>query len=84
VADAVHRAQNALSLLELFDTDILARADAALKLAEKAFHAGSSSLLELLEAERTDVDVKQQYLDATTQYRQALIDVAHAAGDDSP
>ena len=80
VADATRRAENARTLLELLETEMLSRAEAALIVAEKSFRAGSSSLLELLEAQRTYVELREQYLDASYQYRQATIDVVHAVG----
>jgi cobalt-zinc-cadmium efflux system outer membrane protein len=60
---------------------MLARADAALRVAEKSYRAGASSLLELLDAQRSYLDTRAQYVRALDDFRQAAIDVAHAAGE---
>ena len=59
---------------------MLERSEAALRAAEKSYKAGAVSLLELLEAERTHIELRAQYLRAQYQYRQALIDLKHAVG----
>jgi outer membrane protein, heavy metal efflux system len=59
---------------------MLARAETSLRVAEKSYQAGAISLLELLDAQRTYLDVRGQYLRAVYDYRQATIDVNHAVG----
>jgi len=59
---------------------MLARAENALRVAEKSYQAGAISLLELLDAQRTYLDVRGQYLRAGYDYRQAAVDVNHAVG----
>lgn len=59
---------------------MLARAENALRVAEKSYQAGAISLLELLDAQRTYLDVRGQYLRAVYDYRQAVVDVNHAVG----
>ncbi len=59
---------------------MLARAETALRVAEKSYQAGAISLLELLEAQRTYLDTRAQYLRALHDYRQAAVDVTHAVG----
>jgi cobalt-zinc-cadmium efflux system outer membrane protein len=59
---------------------MLARAENALRVAEKSYQAGAISLLELLDAQRTYLDVRGQYLRAVYDYRQAAVDVNHAVG----
>jgi cobalt-zinc-cadmium efflux system outer membrane protein len=59
---------------------MLARADTTLRVAEKSYKAGAISLLELLDAQRTYLDVRGQYLHAVYDYRQASVDVNHAVG----
>jgi outer membrane protein TolC len=51
------------------------------KVAEKSYKAGASSLLELLDAERTYLDTRGQFLRALHDGRQAAIDVDHAVGE---
>ena len=59
---------------------MLDRADNSLKVAEKSYQAGAITLLELLDAQRTYLDVRGQYLRSLYDYRQATIDVSHAVG----
>jgi cobalt-zinc-cadmium efflux system outer membrane protein len=59
---------------------MLARSENALRVAEKSYQAGAISLLELLDAQRTYLDVRGQYLRAVYDYRQAAVDVNHAVG----
>jgi cobalt-zinc-cadmium efflux system outer membrane protein len=97
VSDAVRRAERSLALLQVYegggpaaslaptatrDTGgMLTRADTALRVAEKSYKAGAVSLLDLLEAQRTYLETRAQYLRALFDYRQAAIDVTHAVGE---
>jgi cobalt-zinc-cadmium efflux system outer membrane protein len=60
------------------------RAEIALAVAEKSYKAGAASLLDLLEAQRTRLDARAQYLRALYDFRQAAIDVTHAVGEGTP
>jgi len=60
---------------------MIERAETALKVAEKSYRAGAISLLELLEAQRTYLDTRAQYLKALYDFRQAAVDVNHAVGE---
>jgi cobalt-zinc-cadmium efflux system outer membrane protein len=80
VADAVRKSQRAQALLAVFEGGMLERADSALKVAEKSYKAGAVSLLELLEAQRTYIETRAQYLKARHDLQQGLIDVTHAVG----
>jgi cobalt-zinc-cadmium efflux system outer membrane protein len=62
----------------------LKRAEIALGVAEKSYTAGAASLLDLLEAQRTFLDTRAQYLRVLYDFRQAAIDVTHAAGEGTP
>ncbi|HEX2659171.1 MAG TPA: TolC family protein [Polyangia bacterium] len=95
VTEAVLRAQRSRTLLAVFQRPgadasatatsdpggMLARAETALKVAEKSYKAGAISLLELLDAQRTYLDTRGQYLRVLHDSRQAAIDVAHAVGE---
>ena len=96
VAQAVRKAQRTQALLAVFEKaggpgmassatndtgGMLARAETALRVAEKSYKAGAVSLLELLDAQRTYLDTRAQYLHARQDFRQAAIDVAHAVGE---
>ena len=84
VTDAVRRVDRASTLLDVYEKGMLDRADRALKVAESAYRAGSSSLIELLEAQRTYIDTRAQYLRAQHDYRQAVIDVTYATHRRAP
>ena len=60
---------------------MLSRAETALRVAEKSYRAGAISLIELLEAQRTYLDARAQYLRALYDFRQATVDVQHAVGE---
>jgi cobalt-zinc-cadmium efflux system outer membrane protein len=62
---------------------LLKRAEIALTVAERSYKAGAASLLDLLEAVRTSLDTRAQYLRALYDFRQAAIDVTHAVGEGS-
>jgi cobalt-zinc-cadmium efflux system outer membrane protein len=92
VAEAVRRAERSRALLDVFEGTVeekemppekrgmLARAENGLRVAEKSYQAGAISLLELLDTQRTYLDVRGQYLRAVYDYRQAAVDVNHAVG----
>jgi cobalt-zinc-cadmium efflux system outer membrane protein len=63
---------------------MLARSETALRVAEKSYKAGAASLLDLLEAQRTNLETHAQYLRAVYDFRQAEIDVTHAVGEGKP
>jgi cobalt-zinc-cadmium efflux system outer membrane protein len=99
VAEAVRRATRATTLLRAYeggdesggtktatrDTGgMLARAETALRVAERSYRAGAASLLDLLEAQRTFLQTSADYLRALHDFRQAQIDVTHAVGEGSP
>jgi len=80
VTDAVRRCQRARALLAVFEGGMLERAENALKVAETSYKAGGVSLLELLEAQRTYIETRAQYLKVRHDLQQGLIDVTHAVG----
>jgi cobalt-zinc-cadmium efflux system outer membrane protein len=60
---------------------MISRAETALRVAERSYKAGAISLLEFLEAQRTYLDTRAQYLRALHDFRQAAVDVTHAVGE---
>ena len=75
VADAVRRFERAESLLGLFRSGgMLERAETSLKVAEKSYKAGAVSLIELLEAQRTYLETRDEYLSAEYDHQQSAID----------
>jgi outer membrane protein, heavy metal efflux system len=85
VAEAEHRLARGQTLLDAFESGkMLERAEGALHVAESSYKAGASSLLELLEAQRTYLETRAQYLRAGYDYQQAKIDMMHAVGGELP
>jgi cobalt-zinc-cadmium efflux system outer membrane protein len=85
VAEAVRRVERSASVLDVYEGGgMLARADRALRVAEASYKAGSISLLELLEAQRTFIETRMQYLESQDDYRKALAAVQHAVGEKLP
>jgi cobalt-zinc-cadmium efflux system outer membrane protein len=58
----------------------LARAERALAVAEKTFRSGDRSLLEVLEAQRTFIAVRSDYLDTMYDLRAARLELEQAVG----
>jgi cobalt-zinc-cadmium efflux system outer membrane protein len=91
VVEAVRKAQRSQTLLDVFEgtpadnrersSGMVAKAETALHVAEKSYQAGAISLLEFLEAQRTYLDSKAQYLRVLYDFRQAAVDVTYAAGE---
>jgi cobalt-zinc-cadmium efflux system outer membrane protein len=91
VVEAVRKAQRSQTLLDAFEgapadnrersSGMVAKAETALHVAEKSYQAGALSLLELLEAQRTYLDSKAQYLRVLYDFRQAAVDVTYAVGE---
>ena len=83
VSDAVRRVERAKTLLAFFEGGgMLERADRARQVAEKSYQAGAISLLELLEAQRTFLETRAQYLRAEYDYRKSRVDLRRAIGSD--
>ena len=80
VGEAARRYERSRVLLGAFEGGMLERAELALKAAEKSYKVGAVSLLELLEAQRTYIDTRAQYLKTAYDWRQATIDLGHAVG----
>jgi cobalt-zinc-cadmium efflux system outer membrane protein len=80
VAEAFGRYQRAESLLAIYRSGMLDRAETSLAVAEKSYRAGAISLLEFLEAQRTYLETRADYLRARYDHEQAAVDLAHALG----
>jgi cobalt-zinc-cadmium efflux system outer membrane protein len=80
VAEALTRSAIARKQQALLANEVAPRATDALTVAEREFKAGNTNYLELLEAQRTYVDVRRDAAQALFNYRQAAIDVAYAVG----
>ncbi len=80
VAAALARYRAAADKVARYDGGALQRADRALAVAEKTWRAGDRSLLEYLEAERTWVELRGDYLDTQFELRQAAFELEKVAG----
>ncbi len=80
VQNAHLRLQSTRQLLDTFELGMVERAERALAVAERSYRAGAVSLLELLEAQRTHLETRAEYLQTLYDWRQASIDLAHAVG----
>ena len=85
ITEAVRRMERSDALLDVYEQGgMVQRSETQLKVAEGSYRAGAISLLELLEAQRTYIETRSQYLQAQHDYRQATIEVAHAIGGRFP
>lgn len=82
VSAAVRSLGRSRAMLDIFETEMLQRAESALAVAEKSYKAGAVSLLEILEAQRTYLETRATYLETLYDWRQALVDVAYATGSE--
>jgi cobalt-zinc-cadmium efflux system outer membrane protein len=80
VAGAMARYRAAAEKVARYDGGALQRADRALQVAEKTWRAGDRGLLEYLEAERTWVALRGDYLDTLFELRQAAFELEKAVG----
>lgn len=81
VAGALSRFKRAEALLDLFRSGgMMERAETALKVAEQSYKAGALSLLELLEAQRTYLETRDEYLRARYDQQQSTVDLSYAIG----
>jgi cobalt-zinc-cadmium efflux system outer membrane protein len=84
IAEAVRREERARALLDAYEGGMLERAESGLMVAEKSYKAGAISLLELLEAQRTYLETRAEYLKAQNAFVQARVDIIHAVGGTIP
>ncbi len=80
VVAAYARYAAAVSKVARYEGGALERADRALEVAEKSYRAGDTGLLEFLEAERTWIALRSDYLDTLFEQREAALALESAAG----
>jgi outer membrane protein, heavy metal efflux system len=81
VAASVRNLSRAETLLALFEQGgMLERAETSLRVTEKSYKAGAVSLLEFLEAQRTYLEIHDEYLHAQYDKRRSEVDLIHALG----
>jgi len=67
-------------IMEEVQTEILPKAEDALVISRDGFAQGRFSYLEVLDAQRTIFDVKQEYIRAATSYHQFLVEMERLTG----
>ena len=67
-------------IMEGVQKDILPKAEDALAISREGFAQGRFSYLEVLDAQRTVFDVKQEYIRAATSYHQFLVEMERLIG----
>jgi outer membrane protein, heavy metal efflux system len=81
IAKAFRQYEWSVARLEVFEQGrMLERAEKALQVAERSYRTGASSLLELLEAERTYLETKADYVLARGERSRAVFDLSFALG----
>lgn len=81
LAAAHEQLQAARLTSESYENDILPGARSAFEAARKGFELGKFDFLPLLDAERTLIQARMQYLDALLQGHQAVADIKRILGD---
>jgi cobalt-zinc-cadmium efflux system outer membrane protein len=71
LSDAYQAVQAAHAQIELFRTNVLPQSEEALKVTREGYVAGRFSYLEFLDAQRTLIAARQQYLEALAVHQQA-------------
>jgi cobalt-zinc-cadmium efflux system outer membrane protein len=81
--EAAYRAwESAREQVSLFEGGLLGQADESRRIALAAYREGAIDLLGLLDAERTHVDVRQQYVRTLHAYQESLVRLYLASGQD--
>ncbi|BDG08913.1 TolC family protein [Anaeromyxobacter paludicola] len=80
VQQAVARHEAAVEKVTRYEGGALERAERSLRAAEKSWREGATSLLTFLEAERTFIAVRADYLDTLYELRVARLELARATG----
>jgi cobalt-zinc-cadmium efflux system outer membrane protein len=80
VESAYRAYETARAQVETFQSELLKQADESRDVAQFAYREGATDLLPLLEAQRTRVDIRQQYLRALYDYRISVTLLEAAVG----
>lgn len=75
LAEAFHTAQGANAQINLFRNSVLPQSEQALTTAREGYTAGRFSFLDVLDAQRTVITARQQYIQALATYQQAAAKV---------
>ncbi|MEP7272558.1 MAG: TolC family protein [Acidobacteriota bacterium] len=74
--------ETARAQMTTFERDLLPQADESREIAQVAYREGATDLLPLLEAQRTRVEIRQQYLRAQFDYRVSILQLEAAIGEE--
>ena len=80
IKDALVKAKTSLRLLELYKTSVIPQAQEALKVAQASYQGSKGGFLDLLDAERTLLDLKTDYYRFTVEYQTWLAELERLTG----
>ena len=80
VKTAYENTKTAETHLQLFQKNLLTEAEEVYRIAKISYDEGESSYLELLDAQRTFIDVKREYIQFLLLYQNSLTELEHAIG----
>jgi len=83
VRDAASRVEAARKSLVLFEGELLPKSGQSVEVSRSSYEKGTTSFLDLLDAERSRRDVRLRSYQARAQYASALADLERAAGEDA-
>jgi outer membrane protein TolC len=78
--EALINAKTSLRLLELYRTSVIPQAQEALKIAQTSYQSSKGGFLDLLDAERTLLDMKTDFYRFTVEYQTWLAELERLTG----
>jgi len=78
--EAYDRAAAGWDLVRLYEAEVLPQARETLELSEAAYQAGSTPIVNVIEAQRSLLDVRRAYVEAVLSASRALVDLERATG----
>ena len=78
--EALIKAKTSLRLLELYRTSVIPQAQEALKIAQTSYQSSAGSFLDLLDAERTLLELKTDFYRFTADYQTWLAELEKLTG----
>lgn len=82
VEQHLQEAETSAEQIEVFEKGLLNQAEEALRIARLSFRAGAASLLELLDAQRVELEIRLAYAEARHDLSMALSKLEGAVGGD--
>jgi cobalt-zinc-cadmium efflux system outer membrane protein len=82
IESAYARVQSTKEQVNLYTESLLDEAEEVYRVALRSYEEGESTYLELLEAQRTLIEVRAGYINALTNYNSAVADLEQAVGGD--